>query len=152
MKHARLALLVLDLALLTLAARPRNCFGDDQLPCTGKYKGYQRPTDAELKEILLLHSAWLKDKAVSALLGDSKLLNDPSRANLCGADLGLANLKLANLYGADLSGADLREADLTGASLGDADLEGAFTRPHEAESRVLGGRELEGRIPGWSIP
>ena len=69
----------------------------------------------QLKEILSLHSAWLR--------------NDPRgkranlyRANLSGADLSGADLSGANLSGANLSGANLSGANLSGAKLRIANL------------------------------
>jgi hypothetical protein len=139
MKHARLAMLVLG--LLTLVAMPQHCFSDDQQspPCTGKYKG-KKPTDAELKEILLLHSAWLTEYGGHPDSRDQKVVNDPRRANLCNAELRDADLTGVHLNDADLTGAelgwihlnnaklkgaDLRSADLIGVRLTNADLTGA---------------------------
>jgi hypothetical protein len=78
-------------------ASPLNCFGDPfKVECNGKYKGGLEPSDAELKKILQLHAAWVKDGGPSHL-DDPKVANDPRRANLCGA----------NLSGPDLSSTDL---------------------------------------------
>ena len=69
----------------------------------------------ELKEVLMLHTKWLKDEP------------DGSKADLSEVDLSEANLREidlrgANLRNADLSGADLSWADLSGAYLSEANL------------------------------
>jgi hypothetical protein len=87
-------------------------------------------TAEQLKNILELHSLWLKnDKSgvradlIGANLFDADLIG----ANLFDADLREANLREANLIGANLryanlSDADLSDADLIGADLSDANL------------------------------
>jgi uncharacterized protein YjbI with pentapeptide repeats len=129
MKHAYLALLTIGFLLTSQVAAPRNCLGDEpKVECNGKFKGGGSPLDAELKEILQRHAAWVKDLVGPFTfsfvepkdLDDPKVANDPRRANLCGATL-FADLRGANLAGADLHGAelhvDLSHADLTGADL-----------------------------------
>jgi hypothetical protein len=49
-------------------------------------------------------------------------LDNPSRTNLCEADLGGANLIRANLSGVDLSGVNFRGAHFTGANLSGSNL------------------------------
>lgn len=89
--------------------------------CTGKYKGGLKPSHAQLAEILKQHSAWLKAGGPF----DSRLENDPRRANLCEASLTSADLTGANPTGARLSDATLIGANLNGVSLVDADLTSA---------------------------
>jgi hypothetical protein len=49
-------------SLLAQAALSLYCFSNEaKVECNGKYKGGLKPTDAELKEILKQHAAWLKD-------------------------------------------------------------------------------------------
>lgn len=121
MKHARIALLVIGVVLVSQAAAAAATPAPAAAPsaaaavpvCNGKYKGRLKPSPAELAEILKQHLEWLKAEGPE----DFKLANDPRRANLCGANLMYADLKAAHLTQADLSG-----ATLSGAALGDADL------------------------------
>jgi uncharacterized protein YjbI with pentapeptide repeats len=102
--------------------------------------------DINLRRILCLHRAWLRDKAwgVSANLREVKLR---------GADLCEANLREADLRGADLRGADLRGADLRGADLRGADLRHANLR--HANLRHAKGIDLipysRGRYRGYVL-
>ena len=75
-----------------------------------------KPTPAELKEILRLHSLFLN--------GDV----NGKRANLSSADLRNANLSFANLSSANLRNANLSSADLSFANLSFADLRNANLR------------------------
>ena len=90
---------------------------------------YSKIMDAEqLKEILLLHSFWVKnpEKGCRANLSGANLYGaDLYGADLSGADLSGADLSGADLYGADLCGANLSGADLSGANLWGANLSGA---------------------------
>ena len=93
--------------------------------CRGLYK-YRKLPDEELARLVTNHTEWL----ASGNRGEGDL-NDPRRANLCGADLSGANLRGADLSGArleraDLSGADLSGADVSRAVLNWADLSGAL--------------------------
>ncbi|MBV8456954.1 MAG: hypothetical protein JO122_10115 [Acetobacteraceae bacterium] len=94
MAHSRIALIIIGVLLTVQAVTPRCCLGDE-VKCTGKYKGGLKPTDAELKEILKQHDAWMKDFGPYAQyhLDDPKVANDPRRANFCGADLMGADLR-----------------------------------------------------------
>ena len=76
----------------------------------------------ELKEILKLHTQWLKTN------GSEGQKADLSDADLWGADLSEANLMNANLMGADLSYANLSDADLSEANLSYAHLMNANLR------------------------
>src|SRR5713226_1756256 len=92
--------------------------------CNGKYKGGLKPSPEELADILK------KNEEQTKTLGRWWWLDNPSRTNLCEADLGGANLIRANLSGADLSGSNLSHAqlpsvDLSGADLSIANLTGA---------------------------
>ncbi|MBV8356859.1 MAG: pentapeptide repeat-containing protein [Deltaproteobacteria bacterium] len=57
------------------------------------------------------HAAWVNDGGLDNL-DDPKVVNDPRRANLCGA----------NLHGATLSDADLEDVDLIRAQVSKAKL------------------------------
>jgi hypothetical protein len=63
------------------------------LVCPGKYKGGLKPLSDELADILKKHAAWMKDGGPS----DSKLFDDPRRANLCGAQLSGMHLEGVHL-------------------------------------------------------
>ena len=99
----------------------------------------------KLKEILDLHSKWLKDPSTGeradlsgANLRRLKLKDADLRgANLSGTHLGGANLRRADLRGAVLSGANLREADLRGTDLSGAFLSGAKFTVELRESKNL---------------
>lgn len=100
-------------------------------------------TKETLKEVLDLHSKWLKGKdgGERADLGWAQL----SRVDLRDADLRHAELRGVDLRGATLSGANLeyanlRDADLSGANLTKADLRGAF----------LGGANLRNADLRWA--
>jgi pentapeptide repeat protein len=90
--------------------------------CNGKYKGRLKPPPAELADILKKHAEWLNDHSPH----NSKLANDPRRANLCDADLDGAYLGAAHLEDVDLDGAHLHGAHLEGAHLDGARLYGAY--------------------------
>ena len=79
----------------------------------------------KLKEILDLHSKWLKDPSTG------------KRADLSGAVLNRADLSGAVLSEANLSGAYLREADLRGTDLSGAFLSGAKFTVELRESKNL---------------
>jgi hypothetical protein len=89
-------------------------------------------TVSELKNVLNLHSLWLK--------GDTK----GKQASLSGADLSGANLRYANLRYANLSGANLSGADLSGADLSGADLSGAYLCGVNLRYADLSGADLSG--------
>lgn len=125
MKHRHLALLVLELVLIAQVADLKNCFGGEAKPeCNGKFKD-RKPTDAELKEVLRQHAAWLTDNSPFPDLNDAKVANDPRRANLCGADLDGADLSSKDLSGADLTDVKLDQANLISANLPRANLSNA---------------------------
>jgi Pentapeptide repeats (8 copies) len=129
MAHSRIAILVIGVVLISQAAPVVATPTPEAAPsaiaaapvCNGKYKGWLKPSAAELANILKKHAAWVKDGGWL----DPKLANDPRRANLCGAYLRGVNLNGADLTGADLNGADLTGVDLKGAHLNGADLTGA---------------------------
>jgi hypothetical protein len=91
MPHSRIAPLVIAFVLLaqaSLAAPPPTPVASPAAAvpvCNGKYKDGLTPSDAELKETLKQHGAWLND--VRTLSGKPGLANDPRIANLCGANL-----------------------------------------------------------------
>src|SRR6516164_9112225 len=117
MANTRIALMVIGVLLIAQAATP-------QLSIIGRYNGGLKPSDDELKEIFKEHDAWVKDGGPYHL-NDSKVANDPRRANLSNANLNQAHLVGAHLEGAYLESADLSGADLLGAHLEGADLLGA---------------------------
>ena len=84
--------------------------------CNGKYKGGLKPSPDELADILK------KNEEETKTLGRWWWLDNPSRTNLCEADLGGANLIRANLSGVDLSGVNFMGAHLTGANLSGSNL------------------------------
>ena len=86
----------------------------------------------DLKDILRLHSLWLKDNP------------EGKRANLIGANLRGADLSGADLWGADLCGANLSGADLSDADLSGADLSGANLRGANLWGADLSGANLSG--------
>jgi hypothetical protein len=57
MRLSHIAMVAFGTVLLAQAVAPSSCIGDE-VKCTSRYKGYLKPTDAELKEILKLHIAW----------------------------------------------------------------------------------------------
>jgi uncharacterized protein YjbI with pentapeptide repeats len=97
---------------------------DIEKPSGPEAKRSDRPSRAELREALELHTSWLESG------GESGARADFSGKHLEGTDLvdtrlsGSVLLK-ANLKGADLTLADLREATLVQANLADANLLGA---------------------------
>jgi hypothetical protein len=139
MKHSHIALIVIGGLLTAQAATPPSCLGD-AVKCT-KYKDGLKPTDAELKEILKEHGAWVKDGGPYQL-DDPKIANDPRRANFCEADLDSADLDSADLRNADLRGAQLGEAGLDGADLDGAHLNGAHLDGADLYSAVLDRADL----------
>jgi len=84
--------------------------------CNGKYKGGLKPSPEELADILK------KNEEETKTLGRWWWLDNPSRTNLCEADLGGANLIGAHLSGVDLSGVNFMGAHLSGAHLSGANL------------------------------
>ena len=92
----------------------------------------------ELKEVLMLHTKWLKDEP------------DGSMADLHGADLRGANLRWADLRGADLIGANLSGANLSGAYLRGADLSGANLIGANIRWADLSGADLSGANIRWA--
>src|SRR6266851_3225108 len=94
--------------------------------CNGKYKGGLKPSPEELADILK------KNEEETKTLGRWWWLDNPSRTNLCEADLGGANL-----IGAHLSGVDLSRANLSGAQLGLAKLNGAGLQFAHVEGAVF---------------
>ncbi len=84
--------------------------------CNGKYKGGLKPSPEGLADILK------KNEEETKTLGRWWWLYNPSRTNLCEADLGGANLIRANLSGVDLSGVNFMGAHLTGANLSGSNL------------------------------
>src|SRR5260370_11255058 len=84
--------------------------------CNGKYKGGLKPSPDELADTLK------KNEEETKTLGRWWWLDNPSRTNLCEADLGGANLIRANLSGVDLSGVNFMGAHLTGANLSGSNL------------------------------
>ena len=107
----------------------------------------------ELKAILDDHAKWLR--------GEGGERADLCWANLRLADLRGANLRGANLCEADLSDANLRDADLSGANLRwadlrDADLSGANLRGADLRKANLCGAIVDAAVcrmdfGGWSI-
>jgi Pentapeptide repeats (8 copies) len=79
------------------------------LVCNGKFKGGLKPSFAELVDILKKPAEWVNDHGPV----NSKLSNDPRRANLCGADLTGVRLTGTNLADANLAGANLDLCDPT---------------------------------------
>ena len=96
-----------------------------------------RLSEAELRNILEGHQAWLDGKEAG------------ERANLSGVNLGGADLRKANLHSANLSAANLDGADLTDADLRNADLSGAeLTGVTGLLGNQLGGSNVSGaRLP-----
>ena len=102
----------------------------------------KRLTVEELKELLELHSLWLKKSDKGRRLDLSRQdLRDPEiveilknanlrYANLYGANLYGANLSDANLYNANLCNAVLCNANLCNANLRNANLKGAKNIPY----------------------
>ena len=76
--------------------------------CVGKYKDGSKPDQDALKIMLSDHMAWL---------GSERKGNDTRWANLCNANLSVADLSGANLIDVNLSRADLYDANLSGANL-----------------------------------
>ncbi len=147
MKHARIALLVIGVVLVSQAAAAAATPAPAVAPsaaaavpvCNGKYKGRLKPSPAELAEILKQHLEWLKAEGPE----DFKLANDPRRANLCGANLMYADLGGAHLRGANLTGADLKAAHLTQADLSVATLSGAALGAADLYRADLYGADLK---------
>src|SRR5260370_17276533 len=84
--------------------------------CNGKYKGGLKPSPEGLADILK------KNEEETKTLGRWWWLYNPSRTNLCEADLGGANLIRANLSGVDLSAVNFMGPHLTSANLPTANL------------------------------
>jgi len=99
-------------------------------------------TPEQIKEVLELHTAWLRNQAGGqrANLSGANLHS----ANLSGANLHSADLRGANLYGANLSFADLHGADLFFADLHGADLHGADLHGADLYGADLHGADLHG--------
>ena len=126
-------------------------FGEKE--CSGEFNR-TKPSLEDLEAALRMHAEWL------LLIGTQnyvELLDDPRRANLCGADLtgwrienaklahanlSGANLTGASLYRSDLSSANLRKADLTEADLWGADLSSASLLGANFTNALLGGADL----------
>jgi hypothetical protein len=145
MPRSRLALSALGIVLFALATVPRRSLSDEpKLVCNGKYKGGLKPTDADLKEILQKHDAWVMQMGPFTPSDKPEVGGDTRRVNLCGADL--SDLKLTNRFldGANLQEADLTDADLSGASLSYANLidaqlgEANLTKVNFEESNLSG--------------
>ena len=147
MAHSRIALIIIGVVLIAQTAMPPCCRGDE-VKCTGKYKDGRKPTDDELKKILKKHDAWVEDGGPDHL-EDSKVADDPRRANLCDAHLRAVHLEGAHLSGAHLEGVDLTGAYLPGIHLSDAhlenaDLKGALLYLADLKRAHLEGADLTG--------
>jgi len=103
---------------------------------------------SKLKEILRLHSNWIKNPKYTHLKADLYRENlfeaDLNGSMLKEANLGRANLNKAKLNGADLSGADLRSATLCISDLRGANLRGADLRFTSLGESDLQGADLSG--------
>jgi uncharacterized protein YjbI with pentapeptide repeats len=145
MSNLRIVLLVMGVALISQASAPPQVMGQVQVEargvqCNGKYKGGLKPSPAELAEIFKKHDEWLKEGGGS----DSKLVYDPRRGNLCGADLTGAFLSGMDLEGVDLEGVGLEGAELEEAHLEGADMTGAHLKGADLGYAHLEGVDLEG--------
>src|SRR5260370_38918105 len=111
--------------------------------CNGKYKGGLKPSPEELADILK------KNEEETKTLGRWWWLDNPSRTNLCEADLGGANLIGAHLSGVDLSGVNfmgalLSVAHLSAANLSHAQLPGVVLSGANLSIANLTGANLVG--------
>ena len=104
-------------------------------------------TPEQIKEVLELHTAWLRNQAggQQANLSGANLRGADLRgANLSGANLHSADLRGANLYGANLHSANLYGANLDGANLDGANLYGASLYGADLSEANLYGANLDG--------
>lgn len=134
--------------------------------CTGKFSDGRAPTLEEVKSILQVHTAWVKEfyaihpqelqSDLSISLKHNRqvevALNDERRANFCGANMRDMQLPEFNFSFANMAGVNLREAnlqntvflgaDLSEANLMGANLEGSFMTSANLHKAKLHGANM----------
>lgn len=153
------------LALLLFLPLPAPCIASPAPACQGTFQN-RTPTDAELKNILETHRAWVllyfpqdrphvegaaRDYAGRADLCGAKLWRkDLSDSNLSRAQLSNSDLTGVHLWDSNLSHTQLSHATLAWADLWDANLSEANLIHADLTGAMLWDANLSGRY--WHTP